>query len=189
MAPEAEGAGGAGGAGGGGLVTVDALSRRKAVWAGSILVAVLALDLVTKWIVQQTFRPHESVPVWGDFFRLTFIFNPGAAFGFHVGPHSRVIFLVLSLVALGVLILMFRNTPADHTHRLLAIGAIAGGALGNIVDRIRSSAGVVDFLDFGIGDLRWPVFNVADIAVSVGAILLFLSFWSEDRRAREAKRE
>lgn len=176
------------GGAGSGIVTADAATRRKTCWSGSVLVAVLAVDLFTKWLIQQAFRPHESVPIWGDFFRLTYIFNPGAAFGFHVGPHSRVIFLVLSLVALGVLVLMFRNTPADRTHRLIAIGAIAGGALGNIVDRIRSSAGVVDFLDFGIGDLRWPVFNVADIAVSLGAILLFLSFWSEDRRAREAER-
>lgn len=168
--------------------TWESVTRRKMVVSGAVLAGVLALDLFTKWLVQQTFRPHESVPVWGDFFRLTYIFNPGAAFGLHVGSHSRVIFLVLSLVALGVLILMFRSTPAERTGRLIAIGAIAGGALGNIVDRIRSSAGVVDFLDFGIGTVRWPVFNVADIAVTLGAILLFLSFWSEDRRAQEAKR-
>lgn len=168
--------------------TWESVSVRKWAWSGTFLAGVLALDLFTKWLVQQTFRPHESVSVWGDFFRLTYIFNPGAAFGLHVGPHSRIIFLVLSVVALGVLVLMFRTTPAERTGRLIAIGAIAGGALGNVVDRIRSSAGVVDFLDFGIGTVRWPVFNVADIAVTLGAILLFLSFWSEDRRAREAER-
>lgn len=168
--------------------TWDCATRRKLIVSGTVLAGVLALDLFTKWLVQQTFRPHESVSVWGDFFRLTYIFNPGAAFGLHVGPHSRIIFLILSLVALGVLVLMFRSTPDERTGRLIAIGAIAGGALGNIVDRIRSSAGVVDFLDFGVGTVRWPVFNVADIAVTLGAILLFLSFWSEDRRAREAER-
>lgn len=171
-----------------GAAAMDSATARKVLWSGPLGVGVLALDLFTKWWVQRTFRPHESVEVWGDFFRLTYIFNPGAAFGFHLGPHSRYIFLVLSLVALVVLVVMHRNTAPDQQARLLAIGAIAGGALGNIVDRIRSPAGVVDFLDFGIGHLRWPVFNVADTAITLGAVLLFLSFWSEDRRAREADR-
>lgn len=167
-----------------GAAAAQAAGVHKARWAGTVAAGVWILDLFTKWLVQRSFRPHESVEVWGDFFRLTYIFNPGAAFGFHVGPYSRYIFLALSLVALGVLVLMYRQTPPERRGRLIAIGAIAGGALGNIVDRIRSPAGVVDFLDFGIGQLRWPVFNVADIAVTLGAVLLFLSFWSEDRRAR-----
>lgn len=145
---------------------------------------MLVLDLATKIGIQRTFRLHESVPLLGDFFRLTYIFNPGAAFGLYLGPQSRLIFLVLSIVALIVLALLYRKTSPDHTWRLVAMGAIGGGALGNIVDRIRSPAGVVDFLDFGVGDLRWPVFNVADVAVTVGAFLLFLSFWAEDRLAR-----
>jgi signal peptidase II len=162
----------------------SARGRRKWAWTGGVALLVLVVDLATKLAVQRAFRLHDSVPIFGDIFRLTYIFNPGAAFGLHLGPHSRYIFLALSLLALCVLALMYRNTPASRTGRLVAIGAIAGGALGNIVDRIRSPAGVVDFLDLGIGSYRWPVFNLADVAVSLGALALFLSFWSEDRRAR-----
>lgn len=167
-----------------GSATAEERGSRKAWWCGTVLVGVLVLDLVTKFVVQSAFRLRESVSVWGDFFRLTYIFNRGGAFGLDLGLHSRYVLLALSLIALVVLALMYRNTPPGRIGRVVAIGAIAGGALGNIFDRIRSAAGVVDFLDFGIGQWRWPVFNVADIAVSLGAILLFLSFWSEDRRAR-----
>lgn len=144
--------------------------------------AVLVLDLFTKFLVQQTLREYESIPVVGNFFRLTYIYNPGAAFGLHLGPYSRFIFLGLAFVALGVLIVMYRHTPAQERLKVFAIGAIAGGALGNVIDRLRSAAGVVDFLDFGVGSLRWPIFNIADTAVTIGAVLLLASLWSEDRR-------
>lgn len=150
---------------------------------------VLALDLATKLLVQQTFQLYESVEVVGDFFRLTYIYNPGAAFGLHLGPYSRFIFLVLALVALVVLLYMYRHTPAMDRLRLFAIGAIAGGALGNVIDRIRSPRGVVDFLDLGFGDLRWPVFNVADMAVTTGAILLLASLWAEDQHRQNDQGE
>ncbi|UCC74749.1 MAG: signal peptidase II [Gemmatimonadota bacterium] len=149
--------------------------------------AVLALDILTKLLVQQTLRPYEWIPVFGDFFRLTYIHNPGAAFGLHLGPYSRFIFLALAFVALVVLFVMYRHTPANDRLRLFAIGAIAGGALGNVIDRIRSAEGVVDFLDFGIGNLRWPVFNIADTAVTIGAILLLASLWAEDQRRDHEK--
>jgi signal peptidase II len=138
--------------------------------------------MFTKLLVQQTLHVYESIEVFGDFFRLTYIHNPGAAFGLHLGPYSRFLFLALALVALAVLIVMYRHTPAEDRLRLFAIGAIAGGALGNVIDRIRSAAGVVDFLDFGIGSLRWPVFNIADTAVTIGALLLLASLWAEDQR-------
>ena len=150
-------------------------------FAGTAAV-VLALDMFTKLLVQQTLHVYESIEVFGDFFRLTYIHNPGAAFGLHLGPYSRFLFLALALVALAVLIVMYRHTPAEDRLRLFAIGAIAGGALGNVIDRIRSAAGVVDFLDIGVGSLRWPVFNIADTAVTIGALLLLASLWAEDQR-------
>ncbi len=163
-----------------------ALRGKLGAFAGTASL-ILALDILTKLLVQQTLHVYDSIAVFGDFFRLTYIYNPGAAFGLHLGPYSRFIFLALAFVALGVLIVMYRHTPASDRLRLFAIGAIAGGALGNVIDRIRSAEGVVDFLDFGIGNLRWPVFNIADTAVTVGAILLLASLWAEDqRRDREA---
>jgi signal peptidase II len=157
------------------------LRGKLGAFAGTAAV-VLALDILTKLLVQQMLRPYEHILVLGEYFRLTYIHNPGAAFGLHLGPYSRYIFLALAFVALGVLIVMYRHTAANDRLRLYAIGAIAGGALGNVIDRIRSAHGVVDFLDFGIGNLRWPVFNIADTAVTIGAILLLASLWAEDQR-------
>jgi len=146
-----------------------------------VLSAVLLLDVITKLAIQRTFRLYEQVHVIGDFFRLTYIHNPGAAFGFYLGEHSRVIFLALSLVALVALLAMYWVTPAMNRVRLTAIALVCGGAVGNLIDRVRSHQGVVDFLDMGIGEnLRWPVFNVADVAVTIGAILLALSLWQEE---------
>ncbi len=162
-------------------------TRGKLATFMAIAGSVLTLDLLTKLMVQQTLHLYESIPIVGDFFRLTYIFNPGAAFGLHVGPYSRYIFLALAFLALGVLMVMYQHTPAADRLRLFAIGAITGGALGNVIDRIRSAQGVVDFLDFGIGNLRWPVFNIADTAVTIGAVLLLASLWAEDhRRDRES---
>jgi signal peptidase II len=87
----------------------------------------------------------------------------------------------LSLIALAALASMYWVTPARDRVRLTAISLICAGAIGNLVDRVRSTSGVVDFLDVGIDDLRWPVFNVADIAVTSGAILLALSLWREEQ--------
>jgi signal peptidase II len=153
-----------------------------------IIGPVVLLDVVTKFLVQQNMRLYQQTEVIGDYFRLTYIHNPGAAFGIHVGEHSRIIFLVLSVVALGALAAMYWSTPIADKVRLSAISLICAGAMGNLIDRVRSEQGVIDFIDVGIGDLRWPVFNVADIAVTTGAIFLALSLWQEDQTPREDRR-
>ena len=149
-----------------------------------LIAAVVALDFATKIWVQRSLRLYEQIPVVGDYVRLTYIFNPGAAFGIHVGEYSRIVFMALSLVALVALAVMYWSTPAADRLRLSSIALICGGALGNLVDRLRSARGVVDFVDVGFGDVRWPVFNVADMAVTTGAILLALSLWQEERQPR-----
>ncbi len=153
----------------------------KAATLAGVLGGVLFLDLITKLFIQRTFHLYQQVDIIGDYVRLTYIHNPGAAFGIHLGPYSRFIFLFLSLVALAALAGMYWVTPARDRIRLASIALICGGAVGNLLDRIRSSAGVVDFLDVGVGNLRWPVFNVADIAVTTGAIFLALSLWREEQ--------
>src|SRR5688572_10374916 len=157
-------------------------SRGKAGLFAGVLGGVLFLDLLTKLFIQRTFHLYQQVDLVGDYVRLTYIHNPGAAFGIHLGPYSRFIFLFLSLLALAALVGMYWVTPAKDRIRLTSIALICGGALGNLLDRIRSAAGVVDFLDIGVGDLRWPVFNVADIAVTTGAIFLALSLWREEQQ-------
>ena len=145
-----------------------------------IVGGTVILDIATKLLVQRTLRFGVPIPVWGDFFRLTYIYNPGAAFGLHLGDYSRFVFMGLAMVMVVLLFSMYRSTPAADKIRLLAIASVTGGAIGNLIDRVRSHRGVVDFLDFGIGTVRWPVFNVADIAVTTGAILLAISLWREE---------
>ena len=166
--------------------TLDsARPQERSLHLVAIVMGVVGLDLITKLWIQRSFRLYEQVEVIGDYLRLTFIYNPGAAFGLHVGEYSRVVFLVLSLIALIALIAMYWTTPHHDRLRLSSIALVCGGALGNLIDRVRSPRGVVDFLDVGIGDMRWPVFNVADMAVTIGAVLLALSLWQEDTKPRE----
>lgn len=161
---------------------VSAWNGGKAGLFGAVMGSVVVFDFITKIMVQRTFHLYQQVNIIGDYVRLTYIHNPGAAFGIHLGPYSRIIFLVLSLIALAALAGMYWVTPARDRIRLASIALICGGAVGNLLDRIRSSQGVVDFMDVGIGQLRWPVFNAADVAVTCGAIFLALSLWREEQQ-------
>jgi len=164
------------------VVPVGESRVNKPLLLATTIGLVVATDLVTKSWIRAHMALYQSVPVLGDFFRLTYTQNPGAAFGIHVGTHSRVLFLALSLGALVVLGYLYRVTPDGDRLRLFAVALVSAGAVGNIIDRLRFPRGVVDFLDVGIGVHRWPVFNVADMAVSTGAVLLLLSFYMEERR-------
>lgn len=146
---------------------------------GSLLLADCATkDLVEKHLV--AWVPHE---VLGDFLRFTLAYNPGAAMSFHLGPYSRVIFSLAAVVAVTMLALMYRRTEATATWTLVALALVMGGAIGNLLDRLRSARGVVDFIDVGVGSWRFWTFNVADIGVSVGAVLLA---WQLSRTPPEA---
>jgi signal peptidase II len=161
--------------------------RGKVGLYAGIVGGIVALDVVTKAIVQRTLQLYDPVPVLGDFFRLTYIFNRGAAFGLSLGEHSRWLFTGLTILAIIGLFMWYRATPRSDGTRLFALASVTAGAIGNLIDRIRSEQGVVDFFDFGFGDLRWPVFNIADIAVTCGAVLLAISLWREDVQAAREK--
>lgn len=152
----------------------------------SVITAVILSDIVTKVIAVYALvpqrMPHE---ILGDKLRLTLVYNPGAAFGLHVGEYSRWVFMLLTLGALWVLWRLYRTTREGDFARTLAIALVCGGAVGNLIDRVRSSKGVVDFIDVGVGGMRWPTFNVADMAVSVGACLLAYVLWGEDQSEDE----
>jgi signal peptidase II len=153
----------------------------------SIVAGIVLADAFTKLVAVDRLAPvHTPHPVLGDVLRWTLVYNPGAAFGLHLGPWSRWIFIGLTFVALGVLWSMYRQSAAEARVKVIALATIAGGAIGNLVDRVRSSRGVVDFIDVGVGDWRWPTFNIADIAVSCGAILLAIILWREDVAAERA---
>ncbi len=155
----------------------------------AIATAVVLFDALTKVIAVDRLTPaYVPHPVLGEWFRLTLVYNPGAAFGLHLGPYSRWIFMALTVVATVLMWRLFRTGPADAKWRSWALALVTGGALGNLVDRVRSPRGVVDFLDVGVGAWRWPTFNVADIAVSSGAIILAVVLWNEEEDRVAAER-
>ena len=159
-------------------------SRSKASIFWPVVGVITVVDVITKAIAERTLLPR-GIPheVFGEAVRLTLVYNPGAAFGLNLGPYSRWIFAVLSVVALVILWRLYRSTEPHDAPRALALALVCSGAIGNLLDRVRSVFGVVDFIDIGIGDARWPTFNVADMAVSVGAGLLAWVLWQEDRAA------
>ncbi len=148
-----------------------------------VLATVTALDVVTKaWAVTQLVPQRLPHDVFGEYVRFTLVYNPGAAFGLHVGQYSRWIFTTLTIVALAILGRLYHATRPGDAARTVSLALVCGGAVGNLVDRVRSVLGVVDFIDIGLSDTtRWPTFNLADVAVSVGAFLLAWVLWEEDR--------
>lgn len=159
-------------------------AERRLFWATAT--SVVVLDFLTKLLAEARLLHSSGFPVLGDWVQLRLVYNPGAAFGLNVGPYSRWIFLVIAVIAVVVLNRMSSDGQRGDRFRQLALGAVCGGAFGNLVDRLRSPQGVVDFLDVGLGTMRWPTFNVADMAVSCGAIALAISLWREDARRAEA---
>ena len=162
-------------------------SRPNAVLFWGVIAAVVASDVLTKWIAYTTLT-HANYPVEviGETVRFWLVYNRGAAFGIHVGDYSRWVFLALTIAALVILARLYRQTRAGDTMRTLSLALVCGGAIGNLIDRVRWDKGVVDFIDVGMGGMRWPTFNIADMAVSSGAFMLAWVLWGEDRAAAAA---
>ena len=135
-----------------------------------VCAVILILDQITKIAVQQWMTLHQSYPLLGEMVQFTYIRNPGAAFGITLG--GRWIYLVLSVIACVIMLYyLFRLPPAERWGRYAMMG-ILGGAVGNLIDRALYGE-VTDFIDIGMGAYRWPVFNIADTAITIGIILLF----------------
>jgi signal peptidase II len=138
--------------------------------------AVVVLDQWTKRIAEERLRDGEArsvpVPLTGDFLRLTYVENRGAAFG--LLQDQTALFVLVGLVVIGVIAASYRHLPRTGLVVHLALGLQLGGAVGNLIDRMRQGY-VVDFVDFGYHSNWWPVFNVADSAIVVGVALLALN--------------
>lgn len=156
--------------------------RRLRLFGYSTAAAVLAADQVTKRMALGWLELHRPVEVIGDFIRLTLVWNRGAAFSFSWGGPA-VITVITAAAAVFVSVLIWRH-PDRPRGFMIQLGAILGGALGNLLDRLMYGK-VVDFIDVGLGGRRWPTFNVADIAITIGGIALFLIY----RRMRGADAE
>ena len=146
----------------------------------SIAGAVLALDIWTKRWADATLAYRPPVNVLGEFVRLTYTRNSGVAFG--LGAGVRFPYYLFSIVATLIILYMFLRRHVDSAARQVALALILGGALGNLVDRVRSGE-VVDFIEVGWARWHWPVFNVADSAVTIG-VLLFALTWRQPDHER-----
>jgi signal peptidase II len=140
----------------------------------SLLTAALVvlIDQTTKLAIVRNLAELDRVPVWGNILRITHIRNSGAVFGIMKGAGAY--FTFFSIVAAGVLIVVLFFSQKASAAVKVALGLVLGGAIGNLIDRLRYKE-VVDFIDIGINEtIRWPCFNVADLAITVGVVLLVL---------------
>jgi len=165
-----------------------------------LIVLVVCLDCTTKELAVTHLQPaHVPHPIVGEVLRFTLAFNQGAAMSLPVGNNPRWPLAAVAIAALLVLGGMIAQTSTTDRWRLAALGLIVAGAFGNLLDRIRSARGVVDFVDMGLGSWRFWIFNVADVAITLGAVLLLVhslrvrsqederpAGWPRDRRATEA---
>lgn len=135
-----------------------------------IIMATLAVDQVSKYLVQTNMLRGESIPIVAPVFYLTYIQNPGAAFG--ILANQTVFFVVVTLIVIGGILFGYRYVSAANENIRIALALVMGGAVGNLVDRLRIGR-VVDFLDFRV----WPVFNLADTAIVLGVVILVWYVW------------
>lgn len=146
---------------------------------------VLILDQATKLYVDARFALYESVTIFENFFHFTYLRNKGAAFSILADHALRIPFFIGVSVLASVGILWYLSKLKDE-QKLLAfsLSLIFGGALGNLIDRIRLGE-VIDFIDVHWYNLHWPAFNIADSAICVGVGLLMLDMWREESRNRK----
>lgn len=150
----------------------------KRFFAGSAVVVVL--DQVTKALAHRQLAPDHMQRVIGEFVRLRYVRNEGAAFSLFRG--SPAFFIAMTLVSIGLILYLMLSRRYRFPGNSAALGLILGGAIGNLIDRIRLQQ-VIDFLDVGIGRHRWPTFNVADIGVTLGVLYLAVGFIVFDSRS------
>lgn len=152
-----------------------------------LFLVLLLTDCTTKELAESRLGgPFNTQEVLGEVVRFTLAYNPGAAFSLSLGDYSRPGFIGLTLLILTVLTWLLVEARPEARLRIIALGLVMGGAVGNLLDRIRSPQGVIDFIDIGVGSTRFWIFNVADIGVTCGAILLAWSLWREDAEREQA---
>lgn len=135
------------------------------MWLFVLPPAVVILDQFSKYIVVENMALGESIPIIEEVFHLTYILNPGAAFGMFA--HNRLFFIAIAVIVIGIIIWARREILASPWEVKAGCGLFLGGAIGNLIDRARQGL-VIDFFDFRI----WPVFNIADIAICIGVGLI-----------------
>jgi signal peptidase II len=158
------------------LLARASILNKKHLLLGVTAGLILLLDQITKFYVDSSMRLHETIPVIQGLFSITYVRNPGAAFGFlaDASPLFRSIFFVaVTVLAIILVVHYIWKSRAKEPRLMFALSLILSGAVGNLIDRVRLGE-VIDFLDVYIGSSHWPAFNVADSAISIGAVILFI---------------
>ncbi|MEX0429990.1 signal peptidase II [Spiribacter insolitus] len=147
-------------------------------------VVVLVADQLTKWMALSALEPYQPVSLL-PVLNLTLAFNAGAAFSFLADGGGWQRWLLSGVaVAVGVYLLIWlRGLDAGKRLEVIGLGLILGGAVGNLVDRLRLG-GVIDFIDVHVGGWHWPAFNVADSAITLGVVAVLVTAWRDWRRGR-----
>ncbi|MGH7574500.1 MAG: signal peptidase II [Longimicrobiales bacterium] len=158
--------------------------RQKLTLALAVIATIVVADIATKrWALEAL--SHGSTVHWLGGMPFTLAYNTGIAFGLEVPTAARWVLIVASVVVVIMLGGLFRQARPDDWPRVMSISLVTAGAIGNLVDRVRWGRGVVDFIGpIDLGFMHWPIFNVADMAITVGAISLGLSLWREDAHAK-----
>lgn len=151
--------------------------KRKAFRFWPVLLVVLLADCASKRVIAARLEPGSPQPVAGNVVRFTLGYNQDAAFGIPVGGGGRWLLAGLVSCAVAGLAITYRRASPDNTLLVTGLALVTGGALGNLLDRMLSSRGVVDFIDVGIGAARFWTFNIADVGISAGAVLLAITLW------------
>jgi signal peptidase II len=148
----------------------------------AVAALVVILDQASKRIIWEIFEYRGGTDILDGFLRITLSKNEGAILGILSG--SKSLLLTITLVSIAALIFFAHRMRFAPASKRVFLGLILGGAFGNLIDRIATGE-VIDFIDMGIGRYRWPTYNVADIAVTIGAVLLILGFIMHSESAHE----
>jgi len=154
-----------------GTIEMMRVKQRNSIWKLLLIAGcVVILDQLTKLVITEALPLYDEVVVIPGVFNIVHYLNPGGAFGFLAGVDSslrHLFFVVVAILALGLVVYLYKATPTTHRFLSAAFALIFGGAVGNLIDRLRFGH-VVDFLDFYLNTWHWPAFNVADSAITVG---------------------
>jgi signal peptidase II len=162
--------------------------RQKLLLATLVIGSIVFADISTKRWALDTLRSGTIIEGFAGL-PLTLAFNQGVAFGLPLPSAGRFIIIFATLLVLFVLSSLFLRAERSDWLRLLSIELVAAGAIGNLIDRVRWDAGVVDFIGpINLGIMHWPIFNIADMAITTGAVLLGISLWREESAAAAAAR-
>lgn len=149
---------------------------RRYAWFFVLFSGAVFMDQLTKTLVDRTFELYETREILGSFLQLTYIRNSGAAFGLSFGSPILIFAANIIVTVLFAYLFIRGSLRPRHVFGQSAVVLVFSGAIGNIIDRIRLGFEVIDFIDMGIGVHRWPVYNFADIYVTVGMAILFVIY-------------